>query len=117
MGVEAQQPSERYTILVKVKRFILLGLCFFTIIFAATVLVIKKDIRERYQKVNPAEKISLKDELEKCLPMSNMKSKEKCDQLIATINSFEDCAAAGFPISESYPEQCRTPDGRTFKKF
>jgi hypothetical protein len=30
------------------------------------------------------------------------------------INSFEECAAAGFPIMESYPEQCRTPDGRVF---
>jgi hypothetical protein len=30
------------------------------------------------------------------------------------IDSFEDCAAAGYPIMESYPEQCRTPDGRTF---
>lgn len=31
-----------------------------------------------------------------------------------TINSFQDCATAGYPIMESYPEQCRTPDGRTF---
>ena len=30
------------------------------------------------------------------------------------INSFEDCAEAGYPIRESYPEQCATPDGRTF---
>lgn len=28
--------------------------------------------------------------------------------------SFEDCAAAGYPIMESYPRQCRTPDGRTY---
>ena len=33
---------------------------------------------------------------------------------ITTINSFEECAAAGYPIMESYPEQCRTPDGRNF---
>ena len=33
---------------------------------------------------------------------------------IHSIASFEDCAAAGYPIIESYPEQCRTPDGRTF---
>lgn len=32
----------------------------------------------------------------------------------AGINSFEDCAAAGYPIMESFPEQCRTPDGRLF---
>lgn len=30
------------------------------------------------------------------------------------INSFEDCAAAGYPVMESYPRQCKTPDGRTF---
>lgn len=33
---------------------------------------------------------------------------------VSTINSFEECAAAGYPIMESYPEQCRTPDGRLF---
>ena len=32
------------------------------------------------------------------------------------INSFEECAAAGYPIMESYPERCNTPDGRTFTK-
>ncbi len=30
------------------------------------------------------------------------------------ISSFEECAAAGYPVMESYPEQCRTPDGRSF---
>ena len=30
------------------------------------------------------------------------------------INSFEECVAVGYPISQSYPRQCRTPDGRTF---
>ena len=33
---------------------------------------------------------------------------------ISKINSFEECTAAGFPISESYPPQCRTSDGRSF---
>jgi hypothetical protein len=32
----------------------------------------------------------------------------------AYISSFDDCARAGYPILESYPAQCRTPDGRTF---
>jgi|SRR3989344_885942 len=35
------------------------------------------------------------------------------DQLLA-INNFDDCKAAGYPIMESYPEQCATPDGRSF---
>jgi len=30
------------------------------------------------------------------------------------INNFEDCATAGYPVGESYPRQCKTPDGRTF---
>jgi hypothetical protein len=32
----------------------------------------------------------------------------------SSITSFDECAAAGYPIMESYPEQCATPDGRTF---
>ena len=30
------------------------------------------------------------------------------------IRTFEECEDAGYPIMESYPRQCRTPDGRTF---
>ncbi len=30
------------------------------------------------------------------------------------INSFEECVAAGYPVMESYPAQCRIPDGKTF---
>jgi len=30
------------------------------------------------------------------------------------IASFEECVAAGYPVMESYPRQCRTPDGTTF---
>jgi hypothetical protein len=32
------------------------------------------------------------------------------------IASFEECAAAGYPVAESYPEICRTPDGRSFTR-
>ena len=32
------------------------------------------------------------------------------------INSFDACVTAGYPIQESYPEQCRTPDGKIFVK-
>lgn len=31
-----------------------------------------------------------------------------------SVNSYAECVAAGYPILETYPEQCRTPDGRTF---
>ena len=30
------------------------------------------------------------------------------------INSFASCKDAGYPVLESYPEQCMTPDGRNF---
>lgn len=33
-----------------------------------------------------------------------------------SISSYDDCAAAGYQILETYPEQCRTPDGRTFTR-
>lgn len=29
---------------------------------------------------------------------------------------FAECAAAGHPVMESYPRQCRTPDGRVFRE-
>ncbi len=32
----------------------------------------------------------------------------------ASIINFDDCVAAGYPVLESFPEQCKTPDGRTF---
>lgn len=35
---------------------------------------------------------------------------------IQNISTFEECAQAGYPIMESYPEQCKTPDGRNFTK-
>ena len=31
-----------------------------------------------------------------------------------TASNFEECAAAGNPVGESYPRQCWTPDGRHF---
>ncbi len=38
------------------------------------------------------------------------------DNQISQINSFEDCAAAGNPISQTFPEQCRA-DGKTYTKM
>ncbi len=44
------------------------------------------------------------------LSLSNIAKQQR----IISIDSFAACKQAGFPIMESYPEQCRTPDGRTF---
>ncbi len=30
------------------------------------------------------------------------------------ISSFEECAQAGYPVMESYPRKCQTPDGQIF---
>ena len=30
------------------------------------------------------------------------------------VTNFEQCQSAGFPVLESYPRQCTTPDGRLF---
>jgi hypothetical protein len=32
---------------------------------------------------------------------------------VGTITNFSDCAAK-YPVMDSFPEQCRTPDGRIF---
>jgi hypothetical protein len=32
------------------------------------------------------------------------------------VNSYQTCIDAGYPILESYPQQCKTPSGRTFTK-
>jgi putative hemolysin len=31
-----------------------------------------------------------------------------------TITNFEQCSQAGYPILESYPAQCKLPNGKTF---
>lgn len=34
----------------------------------------------------------------------------------ANINSYEECVAAGYPVAESYPEQCTVPGGPSFTR-
>jgi len=36
------------------------------------------------------------------------------DDSRSSITNFKECGVAGYPIMESYPRQCRTPDGRRF---
>ena len=38
----------------------------------------------------------------------------ECKNMMQSINSFEECAAAGNPVMESHPRQCRTDDGKHF---
>ncbi|MBP9757002.1 MAG: hypothetical protein KBD06_00200 [Candidatus Pacebacteria bacterium] len=44
------------------------------------------------------------------LSLSNIASQQR----MYAIATFQECKEAGYPIMESYPEQCATPDGRTF---
>ncbi len=53
-------------------------------------------------------------QLRDCLPKSDTASRERCQQLLSEINSFDECVAAGFSVMESNPPQCSTPDNRTF---
>ncbi len=41
-------------------------------------------------------------------------AKKEANAPTREIASFEECAAAGNPIMESYPAQCRTSEGKTF---
>lgn len=36
------------------------------------------------------------------------------DKNAAPVTNFRECVESGNPVMESYPAQCRTPDGRTF---
>lgn len=42
------------------------------------------------------------------------KTKEASAPPAPEVLSFADCEAAGYPVMESYPRQCKTPDGRTY---
>ena len=44
-------------------------------------------------------------------------NQKKIEKSIAGVSNFEECAAKGYPILESYPSQCKTPDGRTFIEY
>jgi Immunoglobulin-like domain of bacterial spore germination len=35
-------------------------------------------------------------------------------QEVKNVMSFQNCVDAGYPVMESYPRQCKTPDGRTY---
>lgn len=32
------------------------------------------------------------------------------------VTSFKECVDRGYPVQESYPERCSTPDGRSFTR-
>lgn len=58
--------------------------------------------------------VSLKEQLQDCMPKSDTASHDTCIKLLKQIQSYSDCITAGFPILKSNPPQCKTPDGRSF---
>lgn len=38
------------------------------------------------------------------------------EQYSNKITNYEECAAAGYPILETYPEQCKLPNGKTYTR-
>lgn len=42
-------------------------------------------------------------------------SNQQQKNFVSKITTFKDCKEAGFPILESFPERCLTPDGRTLE--
>lgn len=41
---------------------------------------------------------------------------ERSDNSYSEIDSFEECVEAGYPVMESFPDRCMTPDGKSFIK-
>lgn len=39
---------------------------------------------------------------------------KKTDKPNVAVNSFQECVEAGFPVMESYPARCITPEGKSF---
>ncbi len=40
--------------------------------------------------------------------------RNKDSERVVSVGTYEECVAAGYPVLETYPEQCHTPDGRNF---
>lgn len=47
-------------------------------------------------------------------PVDDEATADSSDGSAATVTNFDECAAAGYPVMETYPLQCSTPDGQTF---
>lgn len=39
------------------------------------------------------------------------------EAVVPSVNNFEECISAGYPVMESYSRQCRMPDGKTFTEY
>lgn len=56
-----------------------------------------------------------KDRLSTCLVASDWASHDYCVELLQGIINYDECVAAGLKVSETDPNLCLTPDGRSLK--
>ncbi len=54
------------------------------------------------------------ESLEDVIDAIELEYNETYDEYDDVIEDFEDCVEAGYPVMESFPEQCMTDDGQTF---
>lgn len=45
---------------------------------------------------------------------SSSDNEPNSDGSTSEVKNFAECVAAGYPVMESFPEQCTTPDGQVF---
>lgn len=49
--------------------------------------------------------------------VSTYNNQTETPRATTVITSYEECVAAGYPVMESYPEQCAVPGGSTFTRI
>lgn len=85
----------------------------------------RSDIVSKYELDEYAEKLAIICDIEDDIDRENSlddvidaieleRFDEIDDESVDVIEDFEDCVEAGYPIMESFPEQCMTDDGQVF---
>lgn len=41
-------------------------------------------------------------------------SQKQPEDMVSFVSNFEECVVAGYPVQETYPRQCTTPDGNVY---
>lgn len=95
---------------------ILIIVIILTVVLAGVFIAAKKDFFQNMisQKIGENRWICQNGQwVKRGNPESSMPT-APCGNQTSEINNFNDCLKAGYPIMESYPRQCKTPDGRNF---
>lgn len=90
---------------------VIAALTFAGVLFLGSVLFIAPQFLSQNNKTTPDERDYLNETPTAVSPVDDTQFEEPVDVPVidagVVIDSFEDCAAAGYPVMESYPEQCR----------